>query len=61
MSARIKLPAHTLPADLRARRVRPYSRAEWRLRLGLLPVGLLRNKLLATSRSTRRPGAAAAS
>jgi len=55
-----RLPAHTLPADQRSRRIRPYTRAEWRLRLHRVPVGLLRNKHLATHRITRRAAPALA-
>lgn len=58
MAAPMKLPAHTLPADLRSRRIRAYTRAEWRLRLHKLPDGMLRQKYLAPSRSARRAAAA---
>jgi hypothetical protein len=54
-----KLPAHTLPDDLRSRRIRSYSRAEWRLRLHKLPVGLLRQRHLVTHRARRRSSVAA--
>ena len=60
MAAPTKLPAHTLPADLRSRRIRPYSRAEWRLRLHKLPDGMLRQKYLASTRMERRSVSAAA-
>lgn len=49
-----KLPAHTLPEDLRSRRIRPYSRYEWRRRLHLIPVGILRQRHLVASRAQRR-------
>ncbi|WP_116998905.1 hypothetical protein [Desertimonas flava] len=59
MPASPKLPAHTLPADLRSRRIRPYSRYEWRRRLHLIPVGVLRQHHLVVSRAKRRLATAA--
>jgi len=54
MATPTKLPAHTLAGDLRSRRIRPYSRAEWRRRLHQIPVGTLRNRHLAEPRLRRR-------
>lgn len=59
MPATPKLPAHTMPEDLRSRRIRPYSRHEWRRRLHLIPVGILRQRHLVASRTKRRVATAA--